>query len=258
MTRGYAPRAAVTAEADASGRTRLTRLRSDGPLAVRATPDAVYLVGAAASPLGGDDLKLDLTVGPGAVLAIRSSATTLALPGAGESHMTVHASVGAAGRLDYAPEPTVAARGCRHRATAVVDLAADATLRWREELILGRHGEAPGRHMSRFDVTCNGRPLLRHELILDDPAVYNSAAVLAGARTVGSILLVDSNLRREPHTEDGLAVLPLAEPAVLITATAPDSTLLRRRLHTGETIARTQTPPDTPAPTLATIAAHPG
>ncbi|POM24288.1 Urease accessory protein UreD [Actinomadura rubteroloni] len=252
MTRGYAPRAAVTAEADASGRTRLTRLRSDGPLAVRATADAVYLVGAAASPLGGDDLELELAVGPGAALAIRSAATTLALPGAGESRMTVRASVGAGGRLDYAPEPTVAARGCRHRAAAVVELAAGAALRWREELVLGRHGEAPGRHVSRFDVTCDGRPLLRHELVLDDPAVYGSAAVLDGARTVGSVLLVDGGLCREPHAEDGLAVLPLAGPGVLVTATAPDSAVLRRRLRAGEAIARAQTPADAPAASAGT------
>ena len=36
MTRGYTARAAVTAECDASGRTRLTRMRSEGPLAVHA------------------------------------------------------------------------------------------------------------------------------------------------------------------------------------------------------------------------------
>ena len=65
--RTYHAHAAVTAERDASGRTRLTRLRSDGPLAVRETGEAVYLVGAAAGPLGGDELELDLEVGPGAV-----------------------------------------------------------------------------------------------------------------------------------------------------------------------------------------------
>ncbi|MFD0854319.1 urease accessory protein UreD, partial [Actinomadura adrarensis] len=136
--------------------------------------------------------------------------------------------------LDYAPEPTVAAAGCHHRAVARITLAEDATLRWYEELILGRHKEQPGRHTSRFDVTLNGVPLLRHELRLDDPAVYGSRAVLGDARAIGSILLVGPNLPRTSHTDEDLSVLPLAGPGVLITATAPNSAVLRHRLEQAE------------------------
>ncbi|WP_018655001.1 urease accessory protein UreD [Actinomadura flavalba] len=243
MTRSYAPRAAITAACDASGVTRLTRLRSDGPLAVRETPDAVYLVGAAASPLGGDDLALDVEVGAGARLTVRSAASALALPGDGPSRMTVRARVGAGAHLDYAPEPTVAARGCDHRAVTSVELAADATLRWREELVLGRHGEAPGAHTARFDVTLDGRPLLRHALDLTDPSVYTTAPVLGAARAVGSVLLAGPGLTTEPHTAEGLSVLPLTGPAVLVTATAADAATLRRRLTTGaERASRTPAP----------------
>jgi urease accessory protein len=237
VTRGYTARAAVSAECDAGGRTRLTRLRSDGPLAVRETAGAVYLVGAAAGPLGGDDLELALQVGPGARLTVRSAATALALPGDGESTLTVRAEVEAGGRLDFAPEPTVAAAGCHHRARADIALSEGATLRWYEELILGRHLENPGRHTSRFDVTVDGIPLLRHELRLDDPRTYTSHAVLAGAKAVGSVLLVGPDLTRESHTAAGLAVLPLAGPGVLITATAANSAALRRLLCRGEELA---------------------
>ncbi|GLZ04253.1 urease accessory protein UreD [Actinomadura sp. NBRC 104412] len=229
-TRGYTARAAVTAERSPSGGTRLTRLRSDGPLALRATSGGVHLVGAAAGPLGGDDLELELIVRAGARLSLRSAATSLALPGDGPSRMTVRAEVGAGGHLDYAPEPTVAAARCDHRATAHITLAHGATLRWREELILGRHGEEPGRHSSRMDVTLGGTPLLRHELCLDDPHIYRGRAVLGDARAVGSVLLVGGDLPRSARTGEGLAVLPLAGPGVLITATAPDSAVLRRRL----------------------------
>jgi urease accessory protein len=235
--RTYHAQAAVTAERDAAGRTRLTRLRSDGPLAVRETGDAVYLVGAAAGPLGGDELELDLEVGPGARLAIRSVATTLTLPGDGESRFTVRARVGEGGHLDFAPEPTVAAAGCHHRAVGDVELAEGATLRWHEELILGRYREAPGRHTNRIDVTLGGAPLLRHELRLDDPAIYSSRAVLGAARAVGSVVLVGPGLVREPRTDEGLAVLPLAGPGVLVSATAGDSAELRRRLTAGERYA---------------------
>ncbi|REE99342.1 urease accessory protein UreD [Thermomonospora umbrina] len=238
MTRGYSARAGVTAECDASGRTRLTRLRSDGPLALRETPDAVYLVGAAAGPLGGDELALDVEVGPGARLAVRSAASTAALPGDGESRFVVRATVGAGGRLDFAPEPTVTVVGSRHRALAVVDLAGDATLRWREELILGRYGERPGAHTSRFDVTVDGVPLLRHELGLDDPVVRASGAVLGTATAVGAVLLAGPGVAAEPYAGEGLAVLPLTGPGVLVTALAGDSAALRRRLAEGEARAK--------------------
>lgn len=228
-------RAAVTAERDGHGRTRLTRLRSDGPLAVREAAGAVYLIGAAAGPLGGDDLGLDLEVGPGARLTVRSTATMLALPGDGESRFTVRARVGAGGHLDFAPEPAVAAAGCHHHAAAEVTLAEGSTLRWREELVLGRHGEEPGRHTSRFDVTYGGLPLLRHELRLDDPRTSGSGAVLGRARAVGTVLLAGPGLGpAEPVTADGLVVMPLTGPGILVAATAEDAAVLRHRLCQGE------------------------
>jgi urease accessory protein len=154
-------RAAVATRVDGAGRTRVTVLRSDGPLALRATPDGIYLVGAAAGPLGGDDLALDIDVGPGACLVLRSAAAMVALPGrrGGPSALRITARVGVAGRLDYAPQPTVAAAGCHHGTHASVELGPGAELRWREELVLGRDGEAPGRCASRLDVTLAGAPV---------------------------------------------------------------------------------------------------
>jgi len=240
VTRSYRARAAVVAECVA-GRTRLVRMRSDGPLAVREAASGpkgatVYLVGAAAGPLGGDELCLDLEVGSGARLAVRSVATTLALPGTGESRFTVRARVGAGGHLDFAPEPTVAADGCHHRALGQVELADGASLRWWEELVLGRHRERGGRHSSRIDVTCDGRPLLRHELRLDDPARHGSRAVLGSATAAGSVVLAGPDVRAEAATDEGLAVLPLAGPGVLVSALARDAVRLRERLIRGESL----------------------
>ncbi|TDB95525.1 urease accessory protein UreD [Actinomadura sp. 7K534] len=239
MTRHYTAHAAVRAERDGAGRVRLTRLRSDGPYALRATPDAVHLVGAAAGPLGGDELNLDLEVAAGAELAVRSVASTLLLPGRGESTTRVRAAVGHGAHLDLALEPAVAAAGCRHRAVTDFALEAGATLRWREELVLGRHGEPAGRYSGRVDVTVGGRPLLRNELRLPDPGLYTSGAVLGDARCTGNVLLVGPGLAVEPYAADGLAVMPLAGPGVLVTALAPDSATLRRRLRHGEERART-------------------
>ena len=60
--------ARVVAEADGHGGTRLVRLRGEPPLLPRRTgtgtgPATVHLVGGAAGPLGGDELRLDIEVG---------------------------------------------------------------------------------------------------------------------------------------------------------------------------------------------------
>jgi urease accessory protein len=248
MRAGFTARAAVSAECDGGGRSRVSRLRSDGPLALRESGGAVYLVGAGAGPLGGDDLELAIDVGPGARLDIRSAAATLVLPGrpgAAPSRLVVRAHVGAGARLGFSPEPAIAATGCDHRALAVVTLDEGAELMWREEIVLGRYGERPGRYVSRFDVIVAAVPLLRHELRVDDDAT--SAAVLGDARAVGSLLLAGPGLTREPHAGTGpsgdrarggsIAVLPLAGPGVLVTALASDTVDLRKRLELGRAAA---------------------
>jgi urease accessory protein len=235
VSTGFASRAAVAASRDPGGRTRLTRLRSDGPLAVRESGGAVYLVGAGAGPLGGDDLELTIEVGPGACLDIRSAAASLVLPGREPSRLVVRARVGAGARLVFSPEPAIAAAACDHRAFADVDLEEGAELVWQEEIVLGRHGERPGRYVSRFDVTSGGVPLLRHELRVDADAP--STAVLGDAKAVGTVLLTGKDLLAEPYATEGLAVLPLAGPGVLVTALAADTVRLRDLLRQGRSAA---------------------
>jgi len=230
-------RTAVASRADAAGQTRITVLRSDGPLALRETPLGVYLVGTAAGPLGGDDLALDIDVGPGSCMVIRSAAGMLLLPGphGGASALRITARVWPGGRLDFAPQPSVAAAGCDHRTDARIDLAAGATLRWREEIVLGRHGEPSGRCASRLDVTLTGTAAYRGELAVGGPQTDRSSAVLDGAGAAGSVLLIDAARPRPPAAvHEGLAVLPLAGPGAAVTATAPDAVILARRLDLGE------------------------
>ena len=237
---GVRARAAVATRADGGGRTRVTVLRSDGPLALRDTPHGLYLVGAAAGPLGGDDLALDIDVGPGSRLVIRSAAGMLLLPGphGGTSALRITARVGPGGRLDYGPQPAVAAAGCDHRVLAVIELGTGAALRWREEIVLGRHGELPGHCRSRLDVTLAGSPVYRGELTVGCPGTGSSSAVLGDARAVGGVLLAGEGRAQPPAAAgEGLAVLPLAGPGVAVTATAPDAATLARRLDHGEQLA---------------------
>ena len=76
-----------------------------------------------------------------------------------------------------------------------VTLAAGASLMLRDELLLGRHGEAGGAARTVLRVDHAGRPLLRQSLAVSgtDPASLGPA-VLAGHRAVGSLLLAASGV----------------------------------------------------------------
>jgi urease accessory protein len=228
-------RARVVAGPDGRGGTRLVELYGEAPLLPRRTgPAQVHLVGGAAGPLGGDQLRLELTVQDGACLTVRTVAAAVALPGPGPSTLDLVVRVGAGAALRWLPEPLVAAAGCDHVAASTVELAASARLVWREELVLGRSGEAPGDVRTSLHVRHDGRALLHQELAAGPRAAgYAGAAVLGGARTHGSILVVDPDWTEGPPaevvTEDG-ARLVLPGPAVLATALAPDGWALRERL----------------------------
>lgn len=234
-------RAAVATALAPAGRTIVRRLSSAPPLTLRQTgPYAVHLVSTAAGPLGGDRLELDVDVAPHTTLELGSVASTLVLPGEGESEMLVTARVGAGAVLRFAPEPTVLAAGCAHRLLVRLTLEGDASVLWREEIIFGRYGETPGRCHARFDATHDGRPLLRQEFTVGDPALDTSPAVYGPARCVGTTFL--SGTVKEPVVGEGVAVLPLAGPGTLVSALAADAVQLRSRLEWGERTAREQGP----------------
>ncbi|AVT40355.1 urease accessory protein UreD [Plantactinospora sp. BB1] len=196
--------ARIVAEADPPRGTRLTVLRGEPPLLPRRTgpvgpadPDReveLHLVGGAAGPLGGDRLRIEIEVGPGARLCVRSVAASLALPArdGAESRLAVRARVAAGGRLRWLPEPLIGAAGCAHRTDSRVELAEGAALYWREELVCGRHAEPVGDVRLEMTARYGGRTLLRNDLAVGPGAAgWSGPAVLGGGRAVGSVLLVD-------------------------------------------------------------------
>jgi len=241
--RAVKARAAVRAEADAAGVTRLTELRSQTPLVLRPAADGLYLAAGAAGPLGGDVLELSVEVGPGAELTLRTVGATVVLPGAGESSFRLVLSVAAGGRLSVLPEPTVVASRARHRAVVEAAVAAGGALLVREEVILGRHAEPGGAYRGLLRVDLAGAPLLRHELVLDgtDP-VSTARAAVTGSRACGALLAVGIDVAG--HVCADAAVLPLAGGGMLVTAVADDALTLRGRLDAVLTGAgSTPTPP---------------
>jgi urease accessory protein len=235
--------AEIAAVAGTGGVTRLPVLASQVPLVLRRTPEAVYVVGGAAGPIGGDELDLRISVGAGAFLRVRTAAASIALPGPDglESVLRVTIDVEAGARLEYLPEPVVASAGARHATIIRVTLAEGASLLLRDELLLGRYGETGGAARSVLNVDYAGRPLLRQSLeVSGADAVATGPALLAGHRAVGTALWVDpatgeardaGAAAREAQDADAVvAVMPLAGPGILVTALANDAVALRRRL----------------------------
>ncbi|MFE6974527.1 urease accessory protein UreD [Streptomyces sp. NPDC057682] len=235
--------ARIHAVPDGRGGTALPVLRGEGPLALRRTRAAlpgtarVTVVGAMSAPLGGDRLAVGARAARGARLAVDAAAATVALPGprpgGGPAHYTVTLHVEEDAVLDWLPEPLVSAHGSDLVLTTVVHLATTARLTLREELVLGRHGEAGGTLRSRLTVTRGGRPLLDQETAYGPgaPGGWDGPAVLGGHRAVGQLLVVEPSF--EEKALDNRMLGPTAVrarlngPAVLVTAIAPDARELR-------------------------------
>jgi len=269
--------ARIVARRQPDGTTRLTTLAGEAPLLVRRVtgrgsgfgpgfaglsgpdllsghgggdgapaPAQVCLVGGSAGPLGGDALRCSVDLGPGARLEVHGVSASIALPGPNgrESSLEIQARVGEGGALYWSPQALVAARGARHRTFARVELAADARLVWRDELVLGRDGEEPGSVSTRLRVVRAGRVLLDREVAMGPrhPGSLGPAGS-GGHRAVGVMLIVDPAWAGEPsphadypgvtaQDDPGVAVaaMRLSGPGVLISAAAADGAALSRVL----------------------------
>lgn len=236
--------ARLVVERDRTGRSVVRDLRSVSPLTLMPSPPGlhdgdpnttlVHLVGSAAAPLGGDDLHLEVHVGPGAGLALHGIGATLALPGQhpGRSLMSVTVHVAEGGRLEYLTEPTIVAAAADHHTELHADLATDARLRCREVVVLGRTGEQPGRFRSDTHVRRADTTLLRQRLDIGDADLDRTAPHLAGHRVVATELLVWGDDPPEPVSGDWWSLLPLAGGGSLATALAQDAMTAHRLLAT--------------------------
>jgi urease accessory protein len=229
-------RAWLDVELDGRGHSVVRRLRSAAPLMLvpaRDQPHAVVrLVNSAAAPLAGDALELTVRVGSGARLTIAGVAAMLALPGRGAepSRFAVHIEVAERAAVAYLPEPTVITGRARHESHLHAELAAGATLRCREVLVLGRAGERPGRLSTATHVLRDGCPLLRQRLEIGDPGLDASVACLAGRRVLATEILIDDRIAAAAGG-DWWSRTPLAAGGSLATALADDAVTALRGLH---------------------------
>ncbi|MFJ9589175.1 urease accessory protein UreD [Streptomyces acidicola] len=242
-TAGVRATARISARDDGRGGTALPVLEGDGPLALRRTrargdEARVMLVGAMSGPLGGDHFAVEARVGEGARLHVGSAAATIALPGQGkgEARYDLRLNVAAGGELRWLPEQLISVKGSELEVSSLVELAPGARLVFREEQVLGRAGEEPGRLTSRLTVRLGGRTLLDQEMACGPgaPGGWDGPAVLAGRRALGQLVVVrpefEESLPEPRALGEYAAISPLVGPAVLVTALAGDALRLRRVL----------------------------
>ena len=234
-------RARIVVERDGTGRSVVRELRSRAPLtllpqrgavATRSPAVTVHMVGSATTPLGGDDVLLEVEVGPGADVVLTGVAAAVALPGRGASRLTVRLQVGDGAGVQYLPEPTVVTRRADHHGELHAELGTGALLRCREVLVAGRSGEPAGRYRGLVRVRDRERPLLVQEQELGEPDLHASPAYLAGRRVLGSEVLVWGEDPSEAVVGEWWSLVPLAHRGALATAVGPDAVSAGRSLAT--------------------------
>ncbi|UNB55581.1 urease accessory protein UreD [Mycolicibacterium sp. YH-1] len=135
-----------------------------GVTARRTGADTVHLVSAAATPLGGDTVRIRVVVEPGARLWLRSAAATMAMPGNLSMESRSSWDLEVAGLLDLDPQPTIVAGPARHISTTRLSLSAEGQARVRERIQIGRSYERQGFWSGAMYADVDGAPLLRHRV----------------------------------------------------------------------------------------------
>jgi urease accessory protein len=220
---------------------RLAELACQPPLTLRQVtePDAAIcalcLVNTAAGPVAGDDLILELEVADSASATLQAAGAQIAQGRAGRqgSAVSFQATVGAGGRLRADPGALIIRPGGRVAARVDLRLAADATVDWRELIVLQRGEELDGAAPAvtlRWDVTRAGAPVLRQLVDLTDPRWLRWPGMIAGRRVLASALLAGPGVAAETVIAAPTAIAqPLADGAVLVTVLADDAAAAQRQ-----------------------------
>jgi urease accessory protein len=197
----------------ANGHTVVRSLRGGGHFAARQTgAGVVHLVGTAAGPLGGDEVTIEVRLGPGARLAVRSAGATIVQPGGvvADSRLRLLLSVDDEAELDLAMQPTVVCRGAEHEANTVIELTGSGQVTLLEQVLLGRSHEPGGRWLGRTRLNRDDVPGLRHTLRSERLGVD-------GVRVISTLLR--SGVEGVAGTHGSAVAMPLAGGGLLVTAT---------------------------------------
>ncbi|MFJ3145429.1 urease accessory protein UreD [Streptomyces halstedii] len=222
MTRHDAP-TVVTVHRDASGRDVAGELAPGTFLAPRPLLPAadglhVALVGTTAGLLAGDDLRIRITVGPGARLHVVEPAGLVAYDHrGGTSAWRAGVEVAEGGELTWESRPFVVSSGATVSRAMDVTLAPGARMLWRDTLVLGRSGERGGRVRATTRAVHDGRELLVEDLDLTDPDVRELPGILGPHRVIGAVTALGADPGGPPHPSRTALAGPGAQVRLLDT-----------------------------------------
>jgi urease accessory protein len=175
----------------------------------------ISLVPDGALLLAGDDIVIEIAVGPGAHLELVEPAGTVAYSmDGGSATWRVAIDLAPTSSLVWAGEPFVVAEGARVKRGTSIRLGWDARLAMREIVVLGRHGEGPGVLEQQLTAVAeNGVPILTEHLSVGPES---GPLLLGGSRVMGSVLALGARL-------DG----GVADPRVTVLDLEAEGTLMR-------------------------------
>jgi len=191
----------------------------------------LWIVGSAATPVGEDDIALDLAVGEGVHAVVRSVAATLVYAGRGAgTRLTTRLQVGSGASLLWQPEPVIVTARARHRSVLVADVAVDGSLLADEVVVLGRSEEAAGAFASETDLRAAGASVCLTAFDTTVPG-WSGPGGTDGAKVIGTRLALGTVADGaggppDPHT----AVLRPEGGGAIATTLAPDPDRARAQL----------------------------
>jgi urease accessory protein len=184
------------------GRHRL-HLLSDllRPQVVQHRPDRlrIGLVATTALLLGGDEVELEVELGPGACLELFDVAGTVAYHGRGQPaawRTTIVLAEDA--QLRYDGAPFVVSDGADVERTFDLGLDPTAGVWLRDTVVLGRFGEIGGRLRSRTAIAVDGQPVLREDQLLDPAGIRRSPGMLGPYRVIDTVLAIGTDRSAPP------------------------------------------------------------
>lgn len=151
----------------------------------------IGLLATSALLLGGDEVVVEVDLGPGACLDLYDVAGTLAYHGRGQpAGWALTVSIAAGASLRYRGAPFVVADGADVIRTTHLDLAADARLWLRETIVLGRTGQVGGRVRTHTRLRLDDRDIWLEDQDLDPRRGRRRPGLLGENRILDPILTV--------------------------------------------------------------------
>lgn len=146
----------------------------------------LWIVGAAACPVGDDDVAIDLRVGEGVAATVRTVAATIVYAARGPgTRLATRLHVGPGATLVWQPEPVIVTPRARHRGTLVAEVAATGTLVADELVVFGRTDEPGGQIRSSTELRVDATPVSLTSFDSTTPG-WSGPGGTGGAKVVGT------------------------------------------------------------------------